>query len=569
MDDKTDVTLFGLVKEFMGNHVTYVVMYIAYLIVIPMKEVLMPHLFGKIIKTFQDNKPLFTIVTVAIVAWIAVHFIMSIMDWQDIFFYPAMMEFLRSKTMGWLFEVYRENYEDMKTTETLVKIAKLPQLIYGFLDMWKKVFIPMIFTFIVAVAYITYQDYKTGVVLIAILIVYIVLLVTSPSVCGTISQEKDRAINTLNEETEDTLRNMMAVLNAQNESFEIERTASFSDDYADLCKKTMWCIVGVQLKLIPCQLLFMVFAIWRCYKLMVSNKMDIGQTISILIILLFLSNSLNKLTNEVRDLVIKYGMIKETMTVFDKRNDNAPVQSNNVMQEFLGDPVEKNAAEIFVDNLSYRYDQTSQDILNNITLGVAKGEKILIEGRIGSGKSTLLKLLMRYKKPSNGTIYLNGKSYTDLTIDEVRKTIGYVPQATTLFNRSIYDNIVYGSEGQYSLEDIYEIVNELKLSHIFDKFENGLETNVGKNGSKLSGGQRQIVWILRVLLQNPEILLLDEPTASIDEDTKEYIYILLEGLMMSRTVIMVTHDKALEAHATRIITIKNGVIDRDVGSMKK
>jgi ATP-binding cassette subfamily B protein len=255
-------------------------------------------------------------------------------------------------------------------------------------------------------------------------------------------------------------------------------------------------------------------------------------------------------------LVIKYGMIKESMTVFDGQLGTLPqVQQSSP---------KKNEFEIFVDGVSYRYDSSIQDILNNISIGITQGERVLIEGRIGSGKSTLLKLIMRYKNPTGGMIYLNGTPYTGLPINDIRGTIGYVPQATMLFNRSIYDNIVYGSEGKYTVEQIYALVDNLQLNHIFERFDEGLLSNVGKNGSKLSGGQRQIVWILRVMLQDPRILLLDEPTASIDEGTKDTIYMMLEVLMKERTVIMVTHDRTLEQHATRIITIKDGTVDRDV-----
>jgi len=559
--DSTNNTLYRLVLEFIAKHKSYVVLYILYLCVIPIKEVLMPHLFGKIIKAFQGNQPVMTIVVAAILTWIFVHSIITYIDWQDIFFYPAMMEFLRSKTLAWLFDIYRDDYEDMKTTDTIVKISKLPQLIYGFLDMWKKVFIPMIVTFFIAVIYITLQDATTGIVLMIVLVIYVMVILASPNKCGQVSQEKDRSINTLNEETEDTLRNMMAVLNAQHEKFEVDRTSSYNAIYSDLCQRTMWCIIGVQCKLVPCQLFFMVFAIWRCYGLMATKKMDIGQSISILIILLFVSNSLNKLTNEVRDLIIKYGMIRESMTLFDKRPshmpDDPPTPPPNVTD-----------FEIYADQVSYRYNASVQDILNGVSIGIRPGEKVLIEGRIGTGKSTLLKLIMRYKNPTSGMMYLNGAPYTDISIETVRKRIGYVPQASMLFNRSIYDNIVYGSEGKYSVDEIYRLIDQLRLNHIFERFEDGLLSSVGKNGSRLSGGQRQIVWILRVLLQDPQILLLDEPTASIDEDTKDSIYALLESLMRTRTVIMVTHDKTLEAHATRIITVKDGTILRDMAQSR-
>jgi ABC-type bacteriocin/lantibiotic exporter with double-glycine peptidase domain len=115
---------------------------------------------------------------------------------------------------------------------------------------------------------------------------------------------------------------------------------------------------------------------------------------------------------------------------------------------------------------------------------------------------------------------------------------------------------VYGSEAiGITIDQVEELIRNLGLESMFDNLEQGLMSLAGKNGSKLSGGQRQVVWILRVLLQEPEILLLDEPTASIDVETKDTIYALLSKLMHDRTVVMVTHDEYLLQHCDRVIEL--------------
>jgi ABC-type multidrug transport system fused ATPase/permease subunit len=246
---------------------------------------------------------------------------------------------------------------------------------------------------------------------------------------------------------------------------------------------------------------------------------------------------------------MKHGMIKESMTVFERSDTNR--DNNESVCE------ESTTSQLVLQDVSFTYKKEGRGILKNINLSINKGEKVLIAGKIGSGKSTLIKLLMRYKNPTKGCLFIDGKSYFDIPINDLRKKISFIPQSTSLFNRTIYDNIVYGSEGQYDLEEIKHMIDMLILDGIF---EDGLMINVGKNGSKLSGGQRQIVLILRTFLQDPEILILDEPTASIDESTKELIYLLLEKLMSKRTIIMATHDKKIINAASRVITLRDGEI---------
>jgi len=545
-----EIVLKDLIKEFLKNHKSYILVYVIYLIIIPFRDILLPHLFGKLTKTLQEKKPLMSIAVITVIVWILVHVVISAIEWDDIFYYPDLMEYVRNIILVKLFDQYRDDYDDMKTTEVMVKIMKLPQLIYSYMDIWKKMYIPVFITFVCVVIYIFFIDPIMGFVLFLILTLYFVVTVNSPIICSDVTEKKDKILNDLNEDTEDILRNMMSVLNTNNDEFEFDRSKKFNIIYSQFCKKSMLCVIKRQTILLPCQLFFMAFSIWRCYYLVEKNVIDVGHVISILLILMFLSNSLKNLTTEIRNTVMKHGMIKESMTVFN-RDDTDKDNRKMVICD------NKDTSQIVLQNVSFYYNRKRRSILKNINMTIKKGEKILITGKIGSGKSALLKLFMRYKNPSEGCLYINGKSYFDFPISELRKRISFIPQTASLFNRTIYDNIVYGSEGQYNIDDITYMIEMLKLEGIF---KDGLLLNVGKNGSKLSGGQRQIVLILRSFLQDPEILILDEPTASIDESTKELIYSLLEKLMSNRTIVMATHDSKIINDAYRVITLRDGEI---------
>ena len=178
------------------------------------------------------------------------------------------------------------------------------------------------------------------------------------------------------------------------------------------------------------------------------------------------------------------------------------------------------------------------------------GERTVLLGPIGSGKTTVLRLLMRFYLPDAGDLYIGGRWYSDMSKSEVRQRIAYVPQEAVLFNRSVVDNIMYGNPNVTSA-GVVAALRQLGVESEFGSLRTGVYSLVGKGGSRLSGGQRQLVWFLRAVLRDPDVLVLDEPTASMDLKTKELMLRVLDTAMRGRTVVMVTHDPFLAAAATR------------------
>ena len=131
----------------------------------------------------------------------------------------------------------------------------------------------------------------------------------------------------------------------------------------------------------------------------------------------------------------------------------------------------------------------------------------------------------------------------------------YVPQTPILLNRTVYENIIYGIHPAPSKEDVEAVMKEAGLVKFLEELPNGLDSSAGIHGGKLSGGQRQIVWLLKAILINPEIIIMDEPTASVDEKTKNIIHLLMQKIMKDKTVIMITHDSYLLKFADKKITL--------------
>jgi ABC-type multidrug transport system fused ATPase/permease subunit len=201
--------------------------------------------------------------------------------------------------------------------------------------------------------------------------------------------------------------------------------------------------------------------------------------------------------------------------------------------------------DIIISSVYHKYNKIITDdldeddfVLENISMKIKKGEKVAFIGKIGSGKSTLIKLIMGYQPLVLGTITIGGISVNDISDDDIRKNIFYIPQKPKLFNRTLYENIIYGIEKPPSKEQIKDIMKIYNIS-----FNRDMDELVGVEGNSISGGQRQMVWLLRTVLSPASILIMDEPTSALDPDNKQLINSIINKISVGKTVIIVSHDK--------------------------
>lgn len=208
-------------------------------------------------------------------------------------------------------------------------------------------------------------------------------------------------------------------------------------------------------------------------------------------------------------------------------------------------------------NLSFRYTDNTNYILNDITFKACKGEMVAITGRSGSGKSTLLKIISGLYEISDGMLLINGIRYNEIERKSIVNKIGIVPQESYLFNKTIYENIVQEQENvtKEELEKVLTMVN------IYDEITNmpmGLNTVVSEMGMNLSGGQRQRIVIARELIKHPSVLIMDEATCALDFVNEKQILERISKLNI--TIILVTHRLASIQNADKILFIDNGRI---------
>jgi ABC-type multidrug transport system fused ATPase/permease subunit len=198
-------------------------------------------------------------------------------------------------------------------------------------------------------------------------------------------------------------------------------------------------------------------------------------------------------------------------------------------------------------------------VLNNLTLTIKPGQTVALCGPSGSGKSTVLNLLLRFYDPVSGQVLLDGSDLRQIQGDSFRKHFALVQQETFLFNDSIFDNIRYG-HSDATMEQVVAAARAANAHGFIMQLPNGYDTKVGERGVRLSGGQKQRISIARAFLANPTVLLLDEPTSSVEPESEAAIIAALDRLMAGRTTILTSHRPSLINQSEMVYVIHDGQV---------
>lgn len=213
--------------------------------------------------------------------------------------------------------------------------------------------------------------------------------------------------------------------------------------------------------------------------------------------------------------------------------------------------------EIRFENIRFSYED--ELVIDDVSFSVKKGETIALVGPSGGGKSTLANLAVRFYDVDSGQITVDGIALPDLEIKSLRSLMGVVTQESILFNDSVTNNIVLGSES-FSLEDVKTAADVANATEFVERLEGGFNFNIGDEGGKLSGGQKQRLSIARAIFKNPPILILDEATSALDTQSEKLVQEAINKLMAGRTSLVIAHRLSTIQNADRILVIEGGKV---------
>lgn len=297
---------------------------------------------------------------------------------------------------------------------------------------------------------------------------------------------------------------------------------------------------------------FMVLMIGSAVYLFQNSTVTIGVIVMVVAIVGELAGQFLFIGMEIKNTTKFYGEAKEGLE--EILHEHTIVDAPNAVDV----TILKGA--ISVESVDFEYENAK--VFKDFSIKIPAGQKVGFVGRSGAGKTTFVSLLLRHFDVRKGQIFIDGQNICDITLESLRRAVAFVPQDTSLFHRTIRENISY-SNPKSSNAKVKKAAELAQADKFIQDLPQGFETLVGERGVKLSGGQRQRIAIARAFLKNAPILILDEATSSLDSESEHAIQVSLDVLMRDRTVIAIAHRLSTLKKMDRIVVIEDGKIVED------
>jgi ABC-type bacteriocin/lantibiotic exporter with double-glycine peptidase domain len=358
---------------------------------------------------------------------------------------------------------------------------------------------------------------------------------------SNISYYRFRLEATLMNEFEDVLKNNENIILNNTVEFEKDRLEKLEKAYQKSFRQEMISLNGVKIVFIVLLLLYMFFIIFYCATMTMEDRVPAAKLVMLTTAVVLMVRSISNLIRRCTDSIMEVGPLLK---------DN--VFGNLVEETHIHKGREKDfMKEYRIDVRNVKFIINKKTILQDVSLSIPFRTSVLITGEIGTGKSTLLKLISGYFYASSGDVFFDGVSIRKIDIEYLRLNITMMHQHITMFKRPVLENIFYG------MEQKEELMDQLKTLTVYPHVKSFL---YAPDATKLSGGQRQIVLLLRCLFRSPKILILDEPTANMDTGTKSVIMNILDMLKTRMTLLAVSHDSSIFSRFDVKYIMKNGCL---------
>jgi ABC-type multidrug transport system fused ATPase/permease subunit len=487
-----------------------------------------------------------------------------------------MEKFIRFELIDVIFKNIEVNYEKEDISNHIIKALKIPNTVTSFTGRFIYWVVTFVLTTIVILGYILYLDPLIGAMTLLVFVVFFILYYYILLDTKNTSEQRENEEKNLMSNIDDVLSNSISIICTKKIKDEKEFLTNKHSIYDDAHETQLWSTSkgGYAMSIIVTIILVIyVYVILRLYK---NHKIDGTSTIKVIIIMLFFIRYIKTSAQRSILVIAEYGKLAENeMDIRKLLVDKADNTGHKTEIPITGD--------IEFKNVSFRYaatatatgtptgdgaaaTPTATDIsgedhpktLDNVSFKINPRDRVAIIGTNGSGKSTIIKLLSGFFKPTEGQILFDGEDSRNINREYLRSKLSIVSQKVVLFNRSVLDNICYATNTPK--EEVVKILDRLKIMNVFKKLPQGLDTMAGARGEKLSGGQRQIIYLLRSYLSNKPITIMDEPTAAVDAFHKKYVIQMMDEMAKKTTMIVVTHDSEFAASFHKKIYIEGGRI---------
>ena len=554
-----DKILFDFIKQ---NYVSFICYLSILLFMYPMEDLIIPNLFGKLYDTIKDkstygnpyniidnikklNTPgiMISIVGIYITVLLGDHF-KSLLESE---LSPGYLKYLRTLIFEGTVNKNQEEYKDVKLGEYMSKVLELTRSLRDVFQYCIGQFFPYISSSLVIVLYLSYNVPELSITLImSTLIIVLGSMYSSEHIMELTRKREKFFTEELSESIQDKMHNMMNIVTNNEGSNVIENNDDLENKNAKMMKDIITTESTCSSIIHAFTILTYAFCLFILYNMLITNRINVSNMITYMLtlgkymtsmhnlnwgIIFMLSYRIGILTShrEYLDEIFKYTDLKKQQVKF---KDNS----------------------IVIKNLKYKYDESQDNyIFDNLNIKINHNEKVGVVGRAGSGKTTLMRILVGLHKPNSGSVIVGSQDISKISKKDLRDQVNYVNQRTAMFNGDVVFNMKYANNK--SEKEITALLEKYKLTSVFSKLEKGIHNDVGVNGGQLSGGMQKVTMLVRGICRSGNIVIFDEPLASLDEHTGEKVMNMILTECKNKTLIIITHDKKILPYMDRVINI--------------
>ena len=547
-------------KENQTDLITYTVVVLTYL---SFQGIAMPNVYGKLFEKFESTKTfpnifdfkknfqeknIGFILIILIILWLIVLGGDAVKNYYESILVPEYLAFIREIIYSKTVETFKVEYSEMKTGDYLSRVMELSR---NFKDLFQQIignFVPDFTIATIMVFYLLYMNKSIGLVILTGYILCIIIeLIAGRKLINLVSKKENFFNGELSENLQDSLDNLMNVYINNESDNQIQKNTDLEEENKEKMKE----IMNIESKVVHIThfitLLTYMICLFVLYNLVKNGSISGKQAIVIVLILgEFLNNFMYALRTFIHQIVYKMGIIHGSKDFMDKIFTEKP---NGTKRDTI------TAGKIQYKDIKYRYDKSKEEYLfNKFNLTIDGGKKYALIGRAGTGKTTIMKMLIGLHKIEDGEILIDNVNINDVDVDYLRENINYVNQQTKLFNEPIIDNIMYGND-HVTKEQVKEKMKKYDLYEIYSEIASGIEGNAGVQGGNLSLGMQKVTMLMRGIMKPSKIVILDEPLAGLDVNTKSRVINLILNECENKTLIIITHDHEIVPYLDDVIDL--------------
>jgi len=540
-----------IVKPFLKSNKFILIFYtITILLSYPLESIVIPKIFSKFFQQINlniNNNVIFEFIKYFIIFMGISSLSQLISSKLETIIIPEFNKYVSNMLFQKIIYFYENNYADLELGKILTRINSLPSIIRELTTDLFTWIIPKVISLIIINSYFFYYNFNLGLISLIFLAIIIYYNLNNYSRCIDISNKRYIVYEDKSEAVQDKLSNLYSIYSSDKINDEINSYDKITEKFKKLQNSSMSCSNNIKNNNNTLTLIFFISMLAYIAYLYNINNITKEVLIALYLTLNFYVPSLNTVITYLPDYTNHMGIITSV---------NDYIKQINI-DRIIKPDINLTKGSIIIKNLSFGYSDDKK-IFNNFNLEIKQNEKVAIVGKSGNGKSTLIKLIMGYYKVPNNTIFIDDQDINSYSLSSIRMKISYINQNTKLFNMTIYENIKYGND--MTTEYISTLILKYNLQNIFKNLPKGFDTNVGVNGDSISGGQKQIIQLLRCYSKNNKIIILDEPTSALDNETRLVVLQIIKDISINSTLIIITHDENNLDLVNKIISLKDGKI---------